>query len=107
MVRAILLAGPRDALELAPLHLLYEHTKSRLLAQVEHLVDPLVGALDLGRGSAVEILQPLQAISQLGVVGFAIRGRQAEQVPDDASALVLGATANFLQPFVRARNCRC
>lgn len=57
-----------DELELAPLHLFFERAKFRLLADVESLVDGLVGLPDLARGARIEIRQRSEPVPDLILV---------------------------------------
>src|SRR5690242_18452213 len=72
------LARPRDELQHALLHHLFEHAESRLLPDVEHLIDRLVGLAHVELRALLEILQRLHAIFHRALLGLRI-ARQPPQ----------------------------
>ena len=91
-------ARPHE-LELAPLGLLFEHAEARPLERAQHLVDPVVGAPELGRLARFEFLQRAQAAGDLRLVrrlGIAGVGH-ALQLRDHPDALLLITPPGILQ----------
>src|SRR5687768_13057763 len=63
----IALPGAADELELATFDLFLEYAKSRLLTDVEDLVDTVVCAAQLGRGAGFKLQQGVQALLDVAV----------------------------------------